>query len=309
MLYVTTRDNTMTFSAQDTLSMDSCTNGGYFVPQELPVFTHDMLRSMQASRFSSTVADVLNLLFSLSFSSWDVDFSIGRSVAKFFELNRKVTVAELWHNPERSASSMVKNLHEMLCQKAQLKSRPTNWSVIAVHIAVYAGLYGQMVQNGLLEEGETMDLSLSSADFSEIMAAWYAKKMRLPIGNILCACLDDKTLWNAIHLGEYDSTSGGIFQGNIERLVYGALGADEAAEYVKSSGFYAVPKDRVSEFNDGLFVAVVGTARGESVMRSLSATNQYAMSLDSALCYGAIQDYRSKTGESRHALLIAKEKP
>jgi len=311
MQYVTTRDGSAHYTALDALSNNHSGDGAGFVPAQLPIFTEEMLRTIQNNRFSSTVADVLNALFSVSVSSWDVDFSIGRSVSKMFALNRRILIAELWHNPERNACAIIRNLHDMLCKKAGITCEQTNWSSIAIRIAIFAGLYGQLIQNDYIKCNERFDVSVHDEDLADVMAAWYARKMGLPIGNILCTCRDDKTLWNMIHLGECSIGSNDPLFSNIERLVSGTLGQNEANAFMQSisnSNTYTVPKDQLSCLNDGIFVAVVGKDRGESVARSIRSINQYAISLEGALCYGAIQDHRSRTGESRPALLIEKEK-
>lgn len=312
MLYITTRDNKDAYTAHRTLVADLAPDGGCFVPFQLPVCEAKDIAQLKEKSFGQTVAELLNTFFSAGLTAWDVDFAIGKNASKLIPMNHKIVVAELWHNPDGKYSYITESLYKLILRN-QAVSQSSAWTKIAVRIAVAFGLYGQMLRSDICDGEQQIDISVSADDFSAPMALWYARKMGLPIGNIICACVDNGALWDLIHRGVFSpvGASDALILG-VEQLVQACLGFDEVHRYRQkcSKGqAYSLDEEQLPMLNSGLFCAVAGDRRWESIINSVFRSNSYIIDPQTALSYGGLQDYRAKTGGSRTTLLLAEHSP
>ncbi|MBO4902612.1 MAG: threonine synthase [Lachnospiraceae bacterium] len=103
-------------------------------------------------------------------------------------------------------------------------------------VAYYVYAYGQMVRNGAITAGDRLDFTVPTGNFGNILAAYFAKSMGLPIGRLICASNDNKVLFDFFKTGVYDrnrdfvlTTSPSmdiLISSNLERLIYLSAGSD-----------------------------------------------------------------------------------
>ena len=110
-------------------------------------------------------------------------------------------------------------------------------------IVYYVYAYGQLLMRGDLSEGEIMDVVVPTGNFGNILAAYYAKLIGIPIGKLYCASNENKVLFDFFGSGTYDKkrefilTSSPsmdiLISSNLERLIYRIAGDDPE----KTAGF------------------------------------------------------------------------
>lgn len=314
MLYVTTRNNRDAFTAQRALRENRCPDGGMYLPFRTPRFSPEEIDALAQKTFGQCVAEILNMLFKTKLTSWDVDFCAGRYPVRLETLRHRIILAESWHNPEWNYEHMVKNLAAHLSKEGV----PSNWSKIAVRIAVLFGIFGELRRSGI----ESADISVVSGDFSAPMSAWYARQWGLPIGNIVCCCNENNNLWDLICHGQMRTDVLSIptmipeaditLPDDLERLIYECGGISEVERYldVCRRGATYCPADAILiRLRKGMFVSVVSSQRMETTIPSVYRTHSYLMSPYTALAYAGLLDYRAKTGETRHAIVLADKSP
>lgn len=311
MLYITTRDQKDAFTAARPLAQNTASDGGLYVPFRLPEYTQDEIAALRKKTFGQAVAEVLNVFFSARLTGWDVDFAVGRNPVKLYAMNHRMVIAELWRNPGSAYNYTVQKLYNRLCQGVVAADVPTEWVKVAVRVAVLFAVFGELMRSGIAEVTNPVDLAVAADDFSVPMAAWYARKMGLPIAVIVCGCNADSGLWDLVRRGEYNPASQ---EQNInlshEWLIQATLGCGEARRYQERCGLrrtYTVSEEALTVLNKGLYVAVVGDARIDAVMTSVYKTGGYRLSSSAAIAYGALQDQRASATEGRTALLLADE--
>ena len=179
-----------------------------------------------------------------------------------------------------------------------------------------------MLRQGLTNVNSIFDIALPAGDFSVPMAAWYAREMGLPIGTIICSCNENCAAWNLLHHGQMRTDivaqptntpmcDVGV-PASMERLIAAQLGTDEAKAFhaACSSGIsYELDEDKIFDLRKGIFTAVVGQMRMESVIYNVYRTSTYLLDPYSALAYGGLQDYRCGAGEGRVTLLLTERSP
>ena len=313
MLYVTTRNNRDAFTVQHAVKENCSADGGFYLPYQVPQFSAVEIASLQNQSFNQCIADVLNKLFSTELTSWDIDFCIGRYPVRLNPLGHRIIVGETWHNPDWNYERMVSSLMRCLSKD---ESTPTDWVRIAVRIAVLFGIFAELQRSGIT----MVDISVVAGDFSAPISAWYARHWGLPIGNIICCCNENNNLWDLIchgHLRTDDVSvptiipeADIVLPKDLERLIHACGGTAEVEQYLSCcrSGNAYTPSDPVlAKLRQGIYVSVVSSKRSERTIPHVYRTHDYVMEPCSAMAYAGLQDYRVKTGVTRHAIVLSEK--
>ena len=107
-------------------------------------------------------------------------------------------------------------------------------------VVYYVYAYAKMYANGEVAKGEKINVVVPTGNFGNILAAYYAKNMGVPIDKLICASNDNKVLYDFFRTGTYDrnrefilTTSPSmdiLISSNLERLIYKIAGADAAKD-------------------------------------------------------------------------------
>lgn len=125
-------------------------------------------------------------------------------------------------------------------------------------VVYYVYAYGKLMENGEIEDGEKVNIVVPTGNFGNILAAFYAKQMGVPIDKLVCASNENKVLFDFFQTGVYDKnrefvlTSSPsmdiLISSNLERLIYLIAGEDsdktaELMDALKQSGKYEISDD------------------------------------------------------------------
>lgn len=132
-------------------------------------------------------------------------------------------------------------------------------------IVYYVYAYASLYKNGQISEGEKINVVVPTGNFGNILAAFYAKNMGLPIDKLICASNDNKVLYDFFVTGEYDRNREFILtsspsmdiliSSNLERLIYRITGNDaaknkELMENLTRDGKYVITDDMKKQLAD-----------------------------------------------------------
>lgn len=312
MLYVTTRDKRDAFTAHRALCEEFGPDGGRYVPFSLPAFSKEELLTFREQSFAQAVAQIINIFFASRLTRWDVEFCIGKNAASIISINQKIAVAQLWHNLDGKYAYIVDNLYQKLRDNAD-RTNVSDWAKIAIRIGILFAIYGEMLRSEIIDEEAVFDISVLTQDFSGPMAAWYARKMGLPIGTIICTSADNSAVWDLLHRGSFNpvGTDSKLKLG-MERLILCTLGVDAVCNFqncCQKGSTYTLKEAELPVVSAGFFCTVTGNNRSNDSITSIYRTNHYVIDPAAALCYGGIQDYRARSGESKLTLLLSEETP
>lgn len=112
-----------------------------------------------------------------------------------------------------------------------------NFGRLAPQIAYYFSAYLDLLSSDQIEEGDKVDFVVPTGNFGDILAGWYAKKMGLPVGRLVCASNRNKVLADFFEKGVYDLTKRHLqrtmspsmdilISSNLERLLFEISGRD-----------------------------------------------------------------------------------
>lgn len=310
MLYITTKDKNDVHTAYKALHNDIAANGSNYIPFHLPCFSSDELRKLRQKSFGQITAEMINLFFNTNLTGWDVDFALGRNVAKVKSLSGKTYIAELWHNAGGNYSCLVDTLYSKVCN-TELSSEPTLWFRIAVRIALLFAVLASSDTQEEFPKTQNFDLCVSAVDdLSMAAAAFYARKMGLPINNIVCVCQENSAVWEFLYRGICQRKA--VLPDGFECLVDAVLGFDGLCAYLQckaGEGSTVLPEDVLADLQNNVFVSAVGQQRINAVTVGTYRTNRYVFTTEAAMTFGGLQDYRASTGESRSAIIMMDTSP
>lgn len=133
-------------------------------------------------------------------------------------------------------------------------------------IVYYVYAYSRLLANGEISDGEEINCVVPTGNFGNILAAFYAKNMGLPVKKLICASNDNKVLFDFFTTGTYDRnrdfmlTSSPsmdiLISSNLERLIYRIAGNDSAAnaslmQSLRENGKYEITaqmKEALADF-------------------------------------------------------------
>ena len=179
-------------------------------------------------------------------------------------------------------------------------------------VVYYVYAYAKLYAKGEIQKGEKINAVVPTGNFGNILAAFYAKHMGIPIAKLICASNENKVLCDFFTTGTYDKNREFILtsspsmdiliSSNLERLIYRIAGNDavQNAAYMKSlltQGSYAITpemKDRLSDFY-GNFADEGETAQ---FIQSLYQETGYVLDTHTAVAASVYQKYKADTKDT-----------
>lgn len=299
MLYVNSRNKAESYTAHRVLAENPVDGRGVVVPFRLRKMTPEQVQNICSANFYDAVALALNHFFNLRLEGWDLELNVGRNAVSIQEFTPKINIAELWHNPANTYNFLEKALYKKMSEN---QGEIPLWARIAIRTAVLFGIYAQMNEQGI----ESIDVVGVSCDVTTYLAPFYAKILGLPIRSILIGCDDESGLWEFIHKGQLPTSSTAAVA--VEMMIFSVFGDEEVnrfAQYRSNRRNYTLDEEQLAQLGDGLYAAVIGSSRLDTVRENVLRTNAYPISRKTAIAYSAVQDYRARTGECRNMLLFA----
>lgn len=199
-----------------------------------------------------------------------------------------------------------------------------NWGRLLPQIVYYISAYCDLVNSKKITLGDKINVCVPTGNFGNILAAYYAKKMGLPIKRLICASNENNVLTDFIKTGVYDrnrdfyttiSPSMDILvSSNLERLLFDVSGnnADLIKTYMKSlrdKGNYTVSPDMYNQI-DKLFWS--GYCSDEKTGQVINATYKkygYLIDTHTAVAFDVLNHYRHDTGDRTPALIVSTANP
>lgn len=132
-------------------------------------------------------------------------------------------------------------------------------------VVYYVYAYAKLLENEEIAEGEEINVVVPTGNFGNILAAYYAKQMGVPIAKLICASNENKVLFDFFRTGIYDKnrefvlTSSPsmdiLISSNLERLIYLIAGEDsvktrELMEGLGGSGRYTITEEMKAKLDD-----------------------------------------------------------
>lgn len=190
-------------------------------------------------------------------------------------------------------------------------------------IVYYVYSYAQLFAEGKIQKDEKINVVVPTGNFGNILAAFYAKNMGLPVDKLICASNDNKVLFDFLRTGTYDRnrefvlTSSPsmdiLISSNLERLIYRIAGNDAArnAELMtelKTTGSYTIT-ETMKEQLDSFYGGYASEAETADMIRTLYEDTGYVIDTHTAVAAKVYQKYAAETGDQKTTVIASTASP
>lgn len=186
-------------------------------------------------------------------------------------------------------------------------------------ITYYVYAYAKLYANGKIAKDEKINIVVPTGNFGNILSAFYAKNMGLPVAKLICASNENKVLYDFFETGKYDKNREFILtsspsmdiliSSNLERLIYWAAGNDakknvEFMTALTKDGVYEITPQMQEKLKDfyGNYASEEETAEA---IRTLYEKTRYILDTHTAVAASVYGKYKAETKDEQTATVIA----
>ena len=199
-----------------------------------------------------------------------------------------------------------------------------NWGRLAPQIVYYVSAYAEMAKKGEIQFGDVINVVVPTGNFGNILAAYYAKNMGVPIGKLICASNINKVLTDFIETGVYDrnrdfyatcSPSMDILiSSNLERLLYILTDGDDAQirdwfGKLSKDGKYEVTDEIKAKLQADFVGGFCDDAETKKTIHDFKEKYGYTCDTHTAVAVKVYLDYIAKTGDTTKTLIASTASP
>lgn len=199
-----------------------------------------------------------------------------------------------------------------------------NWGRLVPQVVYYISSYAELVKSGEIELGEKINIVVPTGNFGNILAAYYAKHMGIPVNKLICASNVNNVLTDFINTGIYDrnrqfyatvSPSMDILiSSNLERLLY--LMTDRNDEVIRdwfgklaSEGRYEVTDDVKAKLADEFWAGCCNDDETKETINAVYGKYSYTCDTHTAVAVKVYEDYKKATGDTTKTVIASTASP
>lgn len=199
-----------------------------------------------------------------------------------------------------------------------------NWGRLVPQICYYVSAYCDLVANGEIEAAETVNVCVPTGNFGNILSAYYAKQMGVPLGKLICASNINNVLTDFIRTGTYDrrrdfvltsSPSMDILvSSNLERLLFALCNEDDKAVAALMSdladrGVYTVSEDVRAKIAAEFYAGYCDEAKTAATIKAAFDKYSYLVDTHTAVALAVENDYMEETGDASKMIVASTASP
>ena len=199
-----------------------------------------------------------------------------------------------------------------------------NWGRLAPQIVYYFSAYAEMINTKQIKLGDKVNVTVPTGNFGNILAAYYAKKMGLPIKTLICASNKNHVLTDFFKTGIYNRNRDFyktitpsmdiLISSNLERLLYHETGGDieKIQKFMKDlneTGKYKID-DALKKNLDEIFYADFATEEETSeTIKNIYDEFKYLIDTHTAVAISVSEKYRKKTKDMLPMIVASTASP
>ena len=219
-----------------------------------------------------------------------------------------------------------KEIGEKLAENGYMFSSANsiNWGRLSPQIVYYVSSYAQLVKDGQIELGEKINVVVPTGNFGNILAAYYAKHMGVPINKLICASNANNVLTDFLNTGVYDrnrdfhatiSPSMDILiSSNLERLLYLLCGENDTQirEWfgaLAETGKYEVTDEVKAKLKEEFSAGCCNDDETKATIKEIFDKYSYTLDTHTAVAVKVYEDYKKATGDNTKTIIASTASP
>ena len=199
-----------------------------------------------------------------------------------------------------------------------------NWGRLVPQIVYYFSSYAELVKNNEIEIGDKINVVVPTGNFGNILAAYYAKKMGLPIAKFICASNENNVLTDFIKTGVYNKNRDFhttispsmdiLISSNLERFLYDLTGCDDklVSEWMKelnTNGSYEVSADVKAKMQEMFTAGCCDDAETMATIKKCASEYDYVIDTHTAVAKSVYDKYVAQTGDTTKTIIASTASP
>lgn len=207
------------------------------------------------------------------------------------------------------------------CQFSSANS--INIGRLVPQVVYYVYAYAKLLQNEEIVSGEKINVVVPTGNFGNILAAYYAKQMGVPIDKLICASNENKVLFDFFQTGVYDknrefmlTTSPSmdiLISSNLERLIYLIAGEDAdktktLMEELKNGGKYEISADMQEKLAD-FAAGYADEEQTKDTIHKIFEETGYVLDTHTAVAAHVCDVYRKESGDQKKCVIASTASP
>lgn len=197
-----------------------------------------------------------------------------------------------------------------------------NFGRLAPQIVYYIKAYCDLISKNEIQFGDIINICVPTGNFGNILAAYIAKLMGLPINKLICASNSNNILTDFFNTGKYDrnrefhltmSPSMDILiSSNLERLLYFTSDVEQTREYMKSlndNGYYQIGPDIKAKIDENFVGYCANESETTATIKHYFEKSQYLMDTHTAVAFYALDSYRNDKSDDTITVVASTANP
>ena len=213
---------------------------------------------------------------------------------------------------------------KLAANKMQFSSANSmNIGRLVPQVVYYVYAYAQLVKTGQITAGEKVNFTVPTGNFGNILAAFYAKQIGLPVGKLICASNENNVLTDFFKTHVYDkkrefkvTTSPSmdiLVSSNLERLIFHLVGNDATKTKELMESLVATGQYQLSNFDEDILdlfaAAYADEAETAAEIKRVYEASDYIEDPHTAVASAVYQKYRAQTGDAAKTVIASTASP
>lgn len=190
-------------------------------------------------------------------------------------------------------------------------------------VVYYVYAYAKLYASGEVKKDEPINVAVPTGNFGNILAAYYAKEMGIPIRKLICASNENKVLYDFFCTGSYDRNREFILtdspsmdiliSSNLERLIYKISGADDQMDAalmreLSQKGVYTITEEMKGKLGDFYGNFADGRETAEEIRR-IYGDFGYVLDTHTAVASAVYRKYQKETSDDTKTVIVSTASP
>ena len=199
-----------------------------------------------------------------------------------------------------------------------------NWGRLVPQIVYYISSYVDLVKNNKISVGDKINICVPTGNFGNILAAYYAKSMGLPVNKLICASNSNNVLTDFINTGTYDKNRDFILtmspsmdiliSSNLERYIFDASNNNDGyinkiMESLKTTGKYSVSDEIKAKIKEDFYADFADEEETLKEIRDSFKDKKYLMDSHTAVASCVLKKYKKATNDNTITVVASTANP
>ena len=198
-----------------------------------------------------------------------------------------------------------------------------NFGRLVPQVVYYFSAYADLLKSGAIKLGDEVNFCVPTGNFGDILAGYYAKRMGLPVGRLICASNRNNVLTEFLRTGTYNRkreffktitpSMDILISSNLERLLYHAAGnAEQVAVWMRQlakQGSYTISKELLANIQKTFWADWADDEATKATIRKAYETKHYIPDTHTAVAWRVAENYQKQTADRREMVVVSTASP